>query len=46
MSKKETKRFTITIAPEIEQKLNEGNYNCSELPTHTRGDGWVLRSIL
>jgi len=31
MAKKETKKFTITITPEIEKKLNEGNFNCNKL---------------
>jgi hypothetical protein len=31
MKKKETIKFTITVDPEIEKKLNEGSYNCNKL---------------
>ena len=31
MAKKEMRKFTITINPELEQKLEEGNYNRNKL---------------
>jgi len=31
MAKKETKKMSIAISPEIEKKLEEGNYNKNKL---------------
>jgi post-segregation antitoxin (ccd killing protein) len=31
MAKKETKKFTITIPPELVEKIKEGNFNCNKL---------------
>lgn len=31
MAKKETKKFTITISPDLDKKIKEGNYNCNKL---------------
>jgi len=31
MAKKSTKKISIAINPEVEKKLDEGNYNCNKL---------------
>jgi hypothetical protein len=31
MAKKETKKISIAITPEVEEKLNKGNFNCNKL---------------
>jgi len=31
MAKKETKKISIAITPEVEEKLSKGSFNCNKL---------------